>query len=57
MGERRPGDQLTHAAPGRLTSRELLRVLRGLTNVNLVGADVAAATVVYDLITLMARQD
>jgi agmatinase len=56
---------------GGLTSRELLRVLRGLTDVNLVGADVvevapaydhaelttiAAATVAYDLITLMARQ-
>jgi agmatinase len=47
-------------------------VLRGLTKVHLVGADVvevapaydhaelttvAAATVAYDLITLMARQD
>ncbi len=57
---------------GGLTSRELLRVLRGLTKVHLVGADVvevapaydhaelttvAAATVAYDLITLMARQD
>ena len=57
---------------GGLTSRELLRVLRGLTDVHLVGADVvevapaydhaelttiAAATVAYDLITLMARQD
>jgi len=55
---------------GGLTSRELLRVLRGLTSLNLVGADVvevapaydhaelttvAAATVAYDLITLMAR--
>ena len=55
---------------GGLTSRELLRVLRGLTSFNLVGADVvevapaydhaemttlAAATVAYDLITLMAR--
>ena len=55
---------------GGLTSRELLRVLRGLTALNLIGADVvevapaydhaelttiAAATVVYDLITLMAR--
>jgi agmatinase len=55
---------------GGLTSRELLRVLRGLTAVHLVGADVvevapaydhaevttlAAATVAYDLITLMAR--
>jgi len=55
---------------GGLTSRELLRVLRGLTDVHLVGADVvevapaydhaelttiAAATVAYDLITLMAR--
>ena len=56
---------------GGLTSRELLRVLRGLTAVHLVGADVvevapaydhaelttvAAATVAYDLITLMARR-
>jgi agmatinase len=56
---------------GGLTSRELLRVLRGLTGLHLVGADVvevapaydhaelttvAAATVAYDLITLMARQ-
>ena len=54
---------------GGLSSRELLRVLRGLTALTLVGADVvevapaydsqeittvAAATVVYDLITLMA---
>jgi agmatinase len=56
---------------GGLTSRELLRVLRGLTGLHLVGADVvevapaydhaelttiAAATVAYDLITLMARE-
>ncbi len=56
---------------GGLTSRELLRVLRGLTGLHLVGADVvevapaydhaelttiAAATVAYDLITLMARR-
>ena len=56
---------------GGLSSRELLRVLRGLTGLHLVGADVvevapaydhaelttvAAATVVYDLITLMARR-
>jgi agmatinase len=55
---------------GGLTSRELLRVLRGLTALPLIGADVvevapaydhgevtaiAAATVAYDLITLMAR--
>jgi arginase family enzyme len=55
---------------GGLTSRELLRVLRGLTGLNLVSGDVvevsppydhaeitalAAATVVYDLLTLMAR--
>ena len=55
---------------GGLTSREFLRVLRGLTSLHLVGADVvevapaydhaelttvAAATVAYDLITLMAR--
>jgi agmatinase len=54
---------------GGLTSRELLRVLRGLTALHLVGGDVvevapaydhgevttlAAATVVYDLVTLMA---
>jgi agmatinase len=56
---------------GGLTSRELLRVLRGLRALHLVGADVvevapaydhaelttvAAATVAYDLITLMARE-
>jgi agmatinase len=56
---------------GGLTSRELLRVLRGLTALDLVGADVvevsppfdhgeitsiAAATVVFDLITLFARR-
>ncbi len=56
---------------GGLTSRELLRTLRGLTGLNIVGADVvevapaydhaelttvAAATIVFDLITLMARQ-
>jgi agmatinase len=55
---------------GGLTSRELLRVLRGLTSVNLVGADVvevappydqaevtsiAAATVIFDLLALLAR--
>lgn len=55
---------------GGLTSRELLRVLRGLGNLNLVAADVvevapaydhaemtsiAAATVIFDLVTLMAR--
>jgi agmatinase len=55
---------------GGLTSRELLRVLRGLTELNIVGGDVvevapaydhgeitalAAATVIYDLVTLMAR--
>jgi guanidinobutyrase / D-arginase len=55
---------------GGLTSRELLRVLRGLTALRLIGADIvevapaydhaeltaiAAATVTYDLITLMAR--
>jgi guanidinobutyrase / D-arginase len=54
---------------GGLTSRELLRVLRGLTALHLVGADVvevappydhaevtsiAAATVIFDLITLLA---
>jgi agmatinase len=56
---------------GGLTSRELLSVLRGLTGLDLVGADVvevapaydhaeitsiAAATVVYDLLTLLARR-
>ncbi len=56
---------------GGLTSRELLRVLRGLRSLHLVGADVvevapaydhaelttvAAATVAYDLITLMAKE-
>jgi agmatinase len=56
---------------GGLTNRELLRVLRGLTALNVVGADVvevappfdhgeitslAAATVVFDLITLFARR-
>jgi len=56
---------------GGLNSRELLRILRGLTSINLVGADVvevapaydhaeitciAAATVVFDLITLMAKR-
>jgi agmatinase len=55
---------------GGLTSRELLRVLRGLGGLHLVGADVvevsppydhaevtalAAATVVFDMITLLAR--
>jgi agmatinase len=54
---------------GGLTSRELLRVLRGLTDVNLVSADVvevapaydhaeitaiAAATVIFDIIALLA---
>jgi agmatinase len=54
---------------GGLTSRELLRVLRGLTGLHLVGADVvevapaydhaevtalAAATVIFDMITLLA---
>ena len=57
---------------GGLTSRELLSVLRGLTRLDLVGADVvevapaydhaeitsiAAATVVYDLLTLLARRN
>jgi len=56
---------------GGLTSRELLSVLRGLTGLHLVGADVvevapaydhaeitsiAAATVIYDLLTLLARR-
>lgn len=54
---------------GGLTSRELLRVLRGLTDVNVVSADlvevapaydhaeitaIAAATVIFDIIALMA---
>jgi agmatinase len=56
---------------GGLSSRELLSVLRGLTSLNLVSGDVvevsppydhaevtaiAAATVVYDLLTLLARR-
>ncbi len=56
---------------GGLTSRELLRVLRGLTGLNLVSCDVvevappydhaeitsiAAATVIFDLITLFSRR-
>ena len=56
---------------GGLTSRELLRILRGLTSINLAGADVvevapaydhaeatalAAATVIFDLIALVARR-
>ena len=56
---------------GGLTSRELLSVLRGLTGLDLVGGDVvevapaydhaeitsiAAATAVYDLLTLLARR-
>jgi agmatinase len=56
---------------GGLSNRELLRVLRGLTRINLVGADVvevapaydhaeitsiAAATVIFDLITLLSRR-
>ena len=56
---------------GGLNSRELLRILRGLTGVNLIGGDIvevappydhaeitciAAATVVFDLITLMAKR-
>ena len=56
---------------GGLSNRELLKVLRGLTKVNLVGADVvevspaydhaeitsiAAATVLFDMITLLARR-
>jgi agmatinase len=55
---------------GGLSSRELLRVLRGLTSVNLVGGDVvevapaydhaeitaiAAATVIFDMVTLLSR--
>src|SRR5579875_3680397 len=56
---------------GGLTSRELLRMLRGLTGVNLVGADlvevapaydhaeitaIAAATVVFDIVALLGRR-
>ena len=56
---------------GGLSSRELLRVLRGLTDVNLVSADlvevspaydhaeitaIAAATVIFDIIALLARR-
>lgn len=56
---------------GGLTSRELLRVLRGLTSLNLVSADVvevapaydhaeitslAAATVIYDIVTLLSAR-
>ena len=56
---------------GGLTSRELLTMLRSLDGLNIVGADVvevapvydhaeittvAAATLVYDLVTLMAKQ-
>lgn len=55
---------------GGLSSRELLRVLRGLTGINLIGADlvevapaydhaeitsIAAATVIFDIITLLSR--
>jgi agmatinase len=56
---------------GGLSSRELLRVLRGLTSINLVSGDVvevapaydhaeltslAAATVIFDLVALLARR-
>jgi agmatinase len=56
---------------GGLSSRELLRVLRGLTSLNLVSADlvevspaydhaeitsIAAATVIFDIMALMARR-
>lgn len=56
---------------GGLTSRELLRMLRGFDGLNLVGADVveiapafdhaeitclAAATVAFDIVTLMSKQ-
>jgi agmatinase len=55
---------------GGLSNRELLRVLRGLTSINLIGADlvevapaydhaeitsIAAATVIFDIITLLSR--
>jgi guanidinobutyrase / D-arginase len=63
-------DDLGITGIGGLTSRELLRVLRGLTGLHLVGADVvevapaydhaevtalAAATVIFDMIALLAR--
>jgi agmatinase len=56
---------------GGLSSRELLRILRGLTAVNLIGGDlvevapaydhaeitsIAAATVIFDLIALLSRR-
>ena len=56
---------------GGLTSRELLRILRGLADLNIVGADVvevapaydhaqitavAASHVVYELVTAMAAR-
>ncbi|MGO3832970.1 MAG: arginase family protein, partial [Microbacteriaceae bacterium] len=56
---------------GGLTSRELLRALRGIADLNIVGADVvevapaydhaqvtavAASHVVYELVTAMARR-
>ncbi len=56
---------------GGLSSRELLRVLRGLTSLNLVSADlvevspaydhaeitsIAAATVIFDILALLARR-
>jgi agmatinase len=56
---------------GGLTSRELLRVLRGLASLNLVSADlvevapaydraditsIAAATVIFDILALLARK-
>jgi Arginase family len=56
---------------GGLSSRELLRVLRGLTSLNLVSADlievapaydhaeitsIAAATVVFDIIALLSKR-
>lgn len=66
--QRAPGTGAPEA--GGLSSRELLTILRGLTRLNLVGADVvevapaydhaeitaiAAATVIFDLITLLSR--
>ena len=56
---------------GGLSSRELLRVLRGLTNLNLVSGDLvevspaydhaeitalAAATVIFDVVTLLGKK-
>ena len=70
--DRRPVRDFKFRSAFALSSRELLSGLRGLTGLNLVGADVvevsppydhaeitalAAATVVYDLLTLLARRN